>query len=1256
MAEQRTAEEGTTPGSNGQLQQPPLEPDADSKRRHSDGGSDSDVHKAAAARKRQRIHDSDADDDVVELNQPPNATAPSPSSVTASQQRKELTFTDPNQLPSSTPRPSALSDSDGELDDDVPLILRPGTNNASRRSSTEKRSAAAAATPTPSTPSTSVKSPFATSTGGKRRLSKSTAKTPTTAPSPSTPAMSPSQSAKPSLAALPKPSSATASSASPPTATPTTPPGASPTNSAAGRSVSSHMTDRLVETIGGANAAQFAASVSHFIVSHGLSLRDTRDLYFRLLSNLRSNSELLARVRSDDITAEQLCTMSEADMAGDEVRRQREEAKKASIRDVTMAKEMMIAKQTKAGVEYIAVAGDKLTRTDMFDEKLTLTGTEGQEEGEQGEENGTNEAQAEPAISTEQSGGANGVMDNGVVGGEDEFLSFEEIERRQRESKDVDYESKYASDVEDEDVVEQSDPTPTNKRRSGTLDDDSEAMPAAARKKSKASPTFMDGANGHVVDVNAEVSSAGDVSLVISPKSTSQTVARIVSPVPDSRKQAHRAEAIELDMDQTPPLARPASSAAQPSSKVISPRAKPTAITLPFSPPPALSPGTPQSPPSVIPLPSLQPVANSAAASLFLGPLQSSSRWPGQVYFNGHDTTIAFNGRLVGAAGQSQSNTAVKALSVLPTPPSTIHIAGREPTSEAAKLLNECISSPRLMALLYVLQPQVADAAAMEQFCAFHADKQRVAIADMRKESGLFYRFGRMSAMGETMGRELPLDLFARCFSGVKGLRDARSYYCVVVYAEKRTSGAIGPAVVPRRQESSSSVSSVASTDSSRANSTRQRSSQAAVVTPPPPAQPVTSVYPSFPVPSAAAATAAVQPSTFTSPPFAPPAAIPAPLHSGAVAPPTANAPSPSAYAGYHHAPPVAGYYMPASQYPGYLPMVPEQLTATVPPQHYTAYPPPQLNQSAYPPPSQHYLPPHSQPQPQPQPAFHPPTAPSTGAGAMGGPPPPNDHTDWNQVKKFLESIKTMNTASPSAVTPSPPASLPSAMPPPSPPRAQQPSNARHSSPRQDEGGGGRYRDEDRARMGRAEDERDGGQQLDMRRRYELELQRLEEEKRRLDAMRRETDRLSRDSGRMLERERDGERDRSSEKDRRRDYDRGRDREWERERDRERDRPKEQPRVYDSSRERERERERAESIHRSRGGGAAADGQYESQRERIERELRETERERVRLAQLAAQRTPTSYSSPPPSSSSQQPPPKTVSGYIHPSRLAQAPR
>ena len=764
------------------------------------------------------------------------------------------------------------------------------------------------------------------------------------------------------------------------------------------------MTERLVEAVGGDSGAAFAASVSNFIISHNYSLRETRDLYFRLLSNLKSNTKLLARVRAGEITAEQLCTMSEADMAGDEVRREREEAKKASIRDVTMAKEMMIAKQTKAGVEYIAVAGDKMTKTDMFDEKLTLTGTEGREDEDEAEDGERKMTTAESADGVQHAGVGNGLSGSGEGGvGEDEFLSFDEIEQRQHsDTKAVDYESKYASDMEDDDVTEQTRGTPTIKRHSDTLDGE-QAVQTVARKKSKVahSPSSDDGANSSGVDVGASVSSAGVVSLVLSPKLSAQAVPNPISPHVDKRNRANRADAIELDLDQ------PSVSAVLHPSAALPPGA-PSANLLPNT-PPALTPATPpQSPPSIIPLPSLQPVASSPAAGLFLGPLQSASRWLGQLYFNGHNTTIPFTGRLMGVAGHATSNTAVKALSNLPAPPATVNIAGREPTSEASRLLHECLTSPRLMALLYVLQPEAAEAAAMEEFCAFHAEKQRVAIADMRKESGLFYRFGRMGAMGEAIGKELPLDLFARSFSGVKGLKDARSYYCVVVYAEKRPSGGVPSAVVPRRQESSSSVSSIASTDS-RASGSRQRSSQASVVTPPPPASTVPTVYPAFPAPPAAA-----QPSTFTSSPTAPPPAIPTSLAPSAPAVPTpAAAPAaPAVYAGYHPPPPAAGYYIPAQQYPGYMPMIPEQQTATVPPHSYPPYMHPQYNQPTYPMQPQHHTQPPSQPQPRPPP--HSSAAPATTPAAMGGTSSAApDNTDWIQVRKFLESIKTLGTASP---------------------------------------------------------------------------------------------------------------------------------------------------------------------------------------------------------------------------------------------------
>ena len=1228
-----------------QQQQNPDDREYDAKRRHSDSSSNgSSGKKASAVRKRQRIQDNDGDNDgVIALDSPPSTTAPALPPEPATQQQKELMVTNPNQLPSSTPRASASdSDSDVELDDDVPLVLRPIANNTARRSRTNKQPSTAAATPTPPAPSASDKSLFSTSSSGKRRLSKPSVKTPTTTSnSNSNPAMSPSKPTRSSTSASHKSSSA---SSTPPSSSPSTPPGASPSSAASTRTVSGHMSDRLVEAIGTANAADFAAGVSNFILSHNSSLRETRDLYFRLLSNLKSNTTLLARVQRGEITAEQLCTMREEDMAGDEVRKEREEAKKASIRDVTMAKEMMIAKQTKAGVEYIAVAGDKLTMTDMFDEKLTLAGTEGREEGdeaEDGTERKMTDAEFGRAGEEKHSDLRVGMHTSRDVSSvDDEFLSFDEIEqRRQSDPKLVDYESKYASDADDDEVMEQPRVTLTAKRKSDALEiEDDETTEAAARKRSRHSQSpshsSMNGAMSSGVDVSAEVSSVGVVTLTLSPKMSSHTpAAELASPSAEKRKQANRADAIELDLDQP-------SSSAVPHPPIVQPPAASAVLSSPTT-PPALTPATPpRSPPSVIPLPSLQPVGTSAAAGLFLGPLQSSSRWQGQLYFNGHNTTIAFNGRLLGVAGQSQSNTAVKALSSLPAPPAVINIAGREPTTEASRLLNECLTSPRLMALLYVLQPvEAADATAMEEFCAVHADKQRVAIADMRKESGLFYRFGRMGAMGDPLGKELPLDVFARCFSGVKGLKDARSHYCVIVYAEKRASGSIPAAVTPRRQESTSSVLSIASNDS-RASSSKPRSAQAEVVTPPPPAQSTSTSYPPFPAPPTAA-----QRSTFTFPPYASPAPSPSSLPPSAhVAPSPAAAapPTSAAYSGYQQPHSAAGYYPLAQQYQGYMPAIPEQPMATAPSPYHQPYTPAQYNQSTYPVQPQHITQPHMphshhqphhqhQSQPPPQPA----AAPLAGASLVGATAAAPDNTDWNQVRKFLESIKGLSSTSPTATPPAPvTAAQHVAAVPPSPPRTN------HYQPRPAAAAaGGRHYEERGA--GRMEvDSRDA----EMRRRYEMEVARLEEERIKVDAIRRETERLARESGRMYERERETQRDRSSsERDsRRHDYER------ERERD-PRDAPKDQPRVYDSSRERERERERAEARHRPRGAGGGYN--HESERDRIERELREAEQERERLAQLAASRLSTSY--PPPSSHHS---PAKTSGFIHPSRLAQAPR
>ena len=443
-------EEAETPRSNGQ-QQLAGEDEYDNKRRYSDGSSRRDSRTERASRKRQRIHDSDGDDDVILLDHPPTVPAPSLPSVPATQQRKGLTVTHPSQLPSSSPHSPSTPNSDVELDDDVPLLLRPVTTIRSSIDKQPAAAAAAAASPTPAASSTSVKSPFTTSTSGRRRLSKSGVKaaTPATPATPvtSAPVMSPTLPAKSSLAASMRPPAATAAVLnSPTTTTPTTPPGASPTSGTAGRSVSSHMNERLVEMIGASNGGTaFVESVSAFIVSHKLSVRETRDLYFRLVSNLRSNTQLLTRVRSGDITAEQLCTMSEADMAGDEVRRQREEAKKASIRDVTMAKEMMIAKQTKAGVEYIAVAGDKADE-DGHVRREANTDRHRRQRGGRGGVRRRMESSRSRRSSTVTATAL--VQTERAVALTTSFSRLRRSSGGSRESNGVEYESKYASDAE----------------------------------------------------------------------------------------------------------------------------------------------------------------------------------------------------------------------------------------------------------------------------------------------------------------------------------------------------------------------------------------------------------------------------------------------------------------------------------------------------------------------------------------------------------------------------------------------------------------------------------------------------------------------------------------------------------------------------------------------------------------------------------------------------------------------------------------
>ena len=119
--------------------------------------------------------------------------------------------------------------------------------------------------------------------------------------------------------------------------------------------------------VGGEDGTRFAADVEAFIASSRLSRQDMRDLYLRLLPNLSANPQLVSRIRSGQLTAAVVCRLSNKELADERVQRERAEEGRRQLRDVIVAPEVLLVKQTKQGLEYVSLAGQRVTQArDMF--------------------------------------------------------------------------------------------------------------------------------------------------------------------------------------------------------------------------------------------------------------------------------------------------------------------------------------------------------------------------------------------------------------------------------------------------------------------------------------------------------------------------------------------------------------------------------------------------------------------------------------------------------------------------------------------------------------------------------------------------------------------------------------------------------------------------------------------------------------------------------------------------------------------------
>ena len=720
----------------------------------------------------------EGDVEVTPLQRPPPSQSPPP-------RQRPLSVRDPAALPS-TSEANAARSPESSPTQPAPLLGRRGSSGSDPKGSGPAVSkAASAATP-------------------KGRNGRPKGVTAAAAPPPPT-------------ATAGSPTSASSVPSTPAPSTPATPPAAT-----------AKLSERLAELLGGEAGASFASAVEEFIRSRHLSLKDTRALYQRVLPNLSGNPALMASVRDGRLSAAELCLMSNKDMADERTQREREEAARQSLKDVIAAPEVVIAKHTKAGVEYVAVAGEKLTQTDMFDAKVSglrerLSGNGEKDAAEEEEEEDAWAHAGEAQHSSRHAPGRTPLFDSPMSPSSDDDSrpQFDGATGGRDAVAEIDVEAGDDDDgARSADTPPPSDATTTRRRsRYAEYDADDSALPKRRKVDS--------------VDVEVAVGAEGRVDVSMSPRkvppssaalSTSDPVASAadtrtfirldgdsvieqpelptidlftVSPSPSPEPIAVSASAslksprspVVAASSKTPSVVRPAPAATPPPVSV------PVHPASPPSPPSLASPASPPSPPEspsiAAVIPSFQSPSSSRSAELFLGPLQSRVRWSGSIQFDHFGFVIPFTARLLAVSGQSDSLDAVRALSSSALP-SRVVVNNREPVSAAEELLRETSRSDLRMAVLYVLTPAVGFAKQMEAFCQFHAEKQRVGISDARNADrvGLFFRFGRVAPVDAPRGQtaELSSATLRECFSGTGGLREPRAFVAIVAYLDRRKS------------------------------------------------------------------------------------------------------------------------------------------------------------------------------------------------------------------------------------------------------------------------------------------------------------------------------------------------------------------------------------------------------------------------------------------------------------------------------------
>ena len=723
-------------------------------------------------------------------------------------------------------------------------------------------------------------------------------------------------------------------------------------------SASSKLSERLAEVVGGEVGVRFASAVSAVVADRRLEGKELRSLYTRILPNLQSNAALLASVRDGRLSAAELCSMSNKEMAEERVQREREEAARQSLKDVIAAPELLIAKHTKQGVEYVQVTGEKVTTTDMFDDKVLAAAKRSDDAEAEGDEEEPWAASDAPSTRRQRRGSA---LEQPLSPPSEEDSGGDRLSGQGwARSSAEEQERKYDERTEEADEGKLEEPQPSSRAAAGKrktrdevqLDDDGEEVEATERKtddvdlqthkrkRTNAEQPLIIGSGGDAelpVPARAAASAAAAPLVSRDPPPAAPSVSAFPSTIQvDDDEGSSRVELPTIDRFTAPlspssfslpdvaapmkalspkPATKPGISAttAAPPSKLTPP---PTASrTLPLAtsstpqssiappvsaPSPASPPSPPDSPNDVFVIPSFRPVSWSRSAQFFSGPLHSRVRWSSALHFEHHLAVIPFTARLVGISGQSDNQEAVRVLSASQLP-SRVSVTGREPVAAVGGLLRELSQSDLRMAALFVLSPAAGHLKALEAFCSFHSDRERVGISDHRGPDrvGLFFRFGRLAAAdaGQQL-RELTPHVLQDTFSGVGGIRTERAFYCIVAYLDKRKTAG-GPAAMPP-----TASPTAASSGFSRAAPSSVRS---AASPPPSPSmaapKPSSSAAPPLYSPQASPASYVPLPPVPAPLPLRPPPAPPSDPRSRPT-PAAANEPLPARYA--PPAPPVA--------------------------------------------------------------------------------------------------------------------------------------------------------------------------------------------------------------------------------------------------------------------------------------------------------------------------------------------------------------